>query len=92
MTDAVQLESFDQDSYYQDPLAFCPRLRESRPVAPVRMPGYGRAWIVTRYADVRTVLTDPRLAKDVHRSAGRRPVPAERGDGCLRAHAPRRPA
>ena len=70
MTDAVQLESFDEDAYYQDPLAFCLRLRESRPVAPVRMPGYGRAWIVTRYADVRTVLTDPRLAKDVHRWPG----------------------
>ena len=67
MTDAVQLAPFDEDSYYQDPLGFFARLRESRPVAPVRMPGYGRAWIVTRYADVRTVLTDPRLAKDVHR-------------------------
>src|ERR1700729_506518 len=40
------------------------------PAAPVRMPGYGRAWIVTRYADVRTVLTDPRLAKDVHQWPG----------------------
>ena len=70
MTDAVQLAPFDEDSYYQDPLGFFARLRESRPVAPVRMPGYGRAWIVTRYADVRTVLTDPRLAKDVHRWPG----------------------
>ncbi len=70
MTDAIQLESFDEDSYYQDPLGFFARLRESRPVAPVRMSGYGRAWIVTRYADVRTVLTDPRLAKDVHRWPG----------------------
>ncbi len=70
MTDAIQLVPFDEDSYYQDPLGFFARLRESRPVAPVRMPGYGRAWIVTRYADVRTVLTDPRLAKDVHRWPG----------------------
>jgi cytochrome P450 len=70
VTDAIQLESFDEDSYYQDPLGFFAWLRESRPVAPVRMPGYGRAWIVTRYADVRTVLTDPRLAKDVHRWPG----------------------
>jgi hypothetical protein len=70
VTDAVQLAPFDEDSYYQDPLGFFARLRESRPVAPVRMPGYGRAWIVTRYADVRTVLTDPRLAKDVHRWPG----------------------
>ena len=70
MTDAVQLAPFDEDSYYQDPLGFFARLRESRPVAPVRMPGYGRAWIITRYADVRTVLTDPRLAKDVRRWPG----------------------
>ena len=70
MTDPIQLESFDEDSYYQDPLGLFARLRESRPVAPVRMPGYGRAWIVTRYADVRTVLTDPRLAKDVRRRPG----------------------
>jgi cytochrome P450 len=46
------------------------RLGGSRPVATVRMPGYGRAWIVTRYADVRTALADPRLAKDVHRWPG----------------------
>jgi cytochrome P450 len=70
VTDAVQLAPFDEDSYYQDPLGFLARLRESRPVVPVPMPGYGRAWIVTRYADVRTVLTDPRLAKDVRRWPG----------------------
>ena len=70
VTDAVELVPLDEDSYYQDPVGFFARLRESRPVAPVRMPGYGRAWIVTRYADVRTVLTDPRLAKDVHRCPG----------------------
>ena len=64
MTDSIPLVPLDEDSYYQDPLGFFARLRESRPVAPVRMPAYGRAWIVTRYADVRTVLTDPRLAKD----------------------------
>jgi cytochrome P450 len=70
VADPIQLESLDEDSYYRDPLGFFASLRESRPVAPVRMPGYGRAWIVTRYADVRTVLTDPRLAKDVHRWPG----------------------
>jgi cytochrome P450 len=67
VTDAIQLAPFDEDSSYQDRLGFFAGLRESRPVAPVQMPGYGRAWIVTRYADVRTVLTDPRLAKDVRR-------------------------
>jgi cytochrome P450 len=70
VADAIQLEPLDEDSYYQDPLGFFARLRESRPVAPVRMPAYGPAWIVTRYADVRAVLADPRLAKDVHRWPG----------------------
>jgi cytochrome P450 len=70
VTDAIDLAPFDEDSYYQDPLGFFAWLRQSRPVAPVRMPGYGRAWIVTRYTDVRTVLTDPRMAKDVHRWPG----------------------
>ena len=78
-----RLAPLDEDSYYQDPLGFFARLRESRPVAPVRMPGYGRAWIVTRYADVRTVLTDPRLAKDVHRwPGGGRSRPSEATGVC----------
>jgi cytochrome P450 len=70
VTDEIQLTAFGGDSYYQDPLAFFARLRESRPVAPVRMPDYGRVWMVTRYADVRAALTDPRLAKDTHRWPG----------------------
>jgi cytochrome P450 len=70
VTDATQPEPLDEDSYYQDPLGFLARMRESRPVSRVHMPGYGPAWIVTRYADVRTVLTDPRMAKDVHRWPG----------------------
>ena len=70
MADAIQPEPIDEDSYYQDPQGFFARLRETRPVAPVVMPGYGRAWMVTRYADVRTVLADPRLARDVHRWPG----------------------
>jgi cytochrome P450 len=70
VTDPIQLAPFDEDCYYRDPLEFFARLRESRPVAPVPMPGYGRVWMVTRYADVRTVLTDPRLARDVRRWPG----------------------
>ena len=70
VTDAIELVPLDEDSYGQDRLGFFARLRESRPVAPVRMPGYGRAWIVTRYDDVRAVLSDPRMAKDVHRWPG----------------------
>ena len=70
MTDAVELVPLDEDSYYQDPMGFFARLRESRPVAPVRMPDCGRAWIITRYADARAALTDPRLANKVHHWPG----------------------
>jgi len=78
VTDAIELAPFDEGSYYQDPLGFFARLRESRPVAPVLMPNYGRAWVVTRYEDVRAVLTDPRMSKDVHRwPGGARSRPSE---------------
>jgi cytochrome P450 len=70
VTDAMRLGFFDEDSYYQDRVGSFARMGDSRPVATARMPGYGRAWIVNRYADVRTALADPRLAKDVHRWPG----------------------
>jgi cytochrome P450 len=78
VTDAVELVPLDEDSYYQDPAGFFAWLRESRPVAPVWMPGYGRVWIITRYADVRVALTDPRLANKVcHWPGGGRSFPDE---------------
>jgi cytochrome P450 len=70
VTDSAEPVSLDEDSYYQDPQGFFARLRESRPVAPVRIPAYGRAWVVTSYEDARAVLTDPRMAKDVRRWPG----------------------
>src|SRR4029077_20255289 len=39
-------------------------MREKAPVTPVTMPEGNRAWMITRYAEVRAALTDPRLAKD----------------------------
>ncbi len=66
VTDAAELIPLDEDSYYQDPMGLFARLRESRPVAPGRMPDFGRVWIITRYADVRAALTDPRLANKPH--------------------------
>lgn len=68
---------FDEDSYYQDPAGFFAGLRESRPVAPVRMPDYERIWTITRYADVRAALADPRLANKVDFRRGGRPVASE---------------
>jgi len=76
MTDAADLVLLDQDSYYQDPMGLFARLRESRPVAPARLPDLGRVWIITRYTDVRAALTDPRLANKPHpQPAGRQSIP-----------------
>src|SRR6202035_3433731 len=62
--DAVQLGA----GYFQDPLAYFRRMREEGPVTPVVLPHGDRAWMVTRYAEVRAALADPRLHKD---SAGK---------------------
>jgi cytochrome P450 len=64
--DEAQPIPIDQDAYFQSPSAFFEQLRETRPVAAVQMPDLGRTWVVTRYADVRAGLADPRLAKDLH--------------------------
>src|SRR3984957_362818 len=39
-------------------------MRDEGPVTPAVMPHGGRVWLVTRYADVRAALADPRLHKD----------------------------
>ncbi|WP_199180241.1 cytochrome P450 [Verrucosispora sp. ts21] len=38
--------------------------REQRPVTPLRLPGGGTGWLLTRHDDVRKALADPRLVKD----------------------------
>jgi cytochrome P450 len=86
VADKAHLVPFDEDSYYQDPAGFFAWLRESRPVAPVLLPGRGRAWFITRDADVRAALADPRLANDVHRwPGGARQRPSEAAGG-VHAH------
>jgi cytochrome P450 len=50
--------------YFQDPLAYFARMRAEAPVTPVTTPGGGRTWLVTRYAEVRAALADPRLHKE----------------------------
>jgi cytochrome P450 len=66
VTDAAGPVPFDENSYYQDPMGFFARLRESRPVAQVRIPDYGRVWVITRYPDVQAALTDSRLVNKLH--------------------------
>jgi cytochrome P450 len=50
--------------YYQNPYGYFDRMRDEGPVTPVIMPHGERVWLVTRYADVRAALADPRLHKD----------------------------
>jgi cytochrome P450 len=64
--DETQPISIDEDAYFESPSAFFEHLRETQPITAVRMPDFGRMWVVTRYADVRAGLADPRLAKDLH--------------------------
>ena len=59
-TDTVQ---FGAD-YFQDPLAYFSRMRAEGPVRPAVLPHGDRVWLVTRYAEVRAALADPRLHKD----------------------------
>ncbi|MFE6286284.1 cytochrome P450 [Streptomyces sp. NPDC057877] len=59
-------------------------LRDREPVSRVRLPHGGEAWLVTRYADIRTVLGDPRFSRAAtqHPDAPRiQPDPA--GEGLL---------
>ena len=52
------------DDYYQNPHAYFTRMRDEGPATRVMMPYGGPAWLITRYADVRAALADPRLHKD----------------------------
>jgi len=53
-------------TFKADPFPFYARLRADAPVFPVTLPTKQRAWLVTRYDDALTVLTDERFAKDRH--------------------------
>jgi cytochrome P450 len=52
------------DEFVQDPHTLNRRLRAEGPVQPVVLPRGVKVWLVTRYADVRAALADPRLHKD----------------------------
>ncbi|MEJ8279375.1 cytochrome P450 family protein [Pseudonocardia spirodelae] len=56
----------DQD-FFDDPDALYRELRDSRPVTRATGPNGLTFWMVTRYADARAALNDPRLQKDSRR-------------------------
>ena len=65
-TAVVRADSpFELDqSFIADPYAVYELLRGDRPVTRAAGPSAPPFWLVTRHADVRVALTDPRLAKD----------------------------
>src|SRR5689334_10956999 len=56
-------------SFINDPHAMYSALRAQAPAHPVQMWGGLRVWLVTRYAEARALLADPRLSKDGNRMA-----------------------
>ena len=66
MTDDVMPASeLYTDSFAADPYPALARLRAERPVCPVGSPRFD-SWLITRFDDARTALTDPRLSKDLY--------------------------
>lgn len=55
-----------------DPFPLYARLRAEQPVCCIALPGFGQAWLVTRYDDVVEVLKDSRFAKNP-RNASKQP-------------------
>jgi len=72
--------------YFQDPLAYFARMRAEAPVTPVTMPEGGRAWLVTRYAEARAALADPRLHKEWATKLQPSDTPADQVFGYLSVH------
>ncbi len=63
ISESVQTCPFRHDDALE-PDPFMTRMRTEAPIARVRMPyGEGDCWLVTRYADVRTVTTDRRFSR-----------------------------
>lgn len=52
------------EAFFTDPHELYAQLREQRPVTRAVSPLGLRMWLVTRYADARAALNDPRLLKD----------------------------
>ncbi len=80
------------EKYLTEPYSTWLRLRQEAPVAEVVMPRGLKVWLVTRYADVRTALADPRLGKDSRRldelfmRHHTKDATAAEGGGALDAH------
>ena len=64
------------------------QLQRDEPVAPVRLPTGDPAFLVTRYDDTLTVLSDPRFSNNRNRPGAPRPVAMARDDSMISMDAP----
>ena len=53
------------NDYTQNPYPFLEHLRREQPVCKVQTPDGLRAWVVTRWSDVRAALSDDRMSRDI---------------------------
>lgn len=81
MTDTLRYP-FDRTVATEPPPEF-DRLRELSPVTVVTMPTGDQAYLVTRFADVEQVLSDPRFSVDRNRPGAARPVAMSRDDSMM---------
>jgi cytochrome P450 PksS len=65
--DSIRGSRLADPSFKADPYPFYARMRQEAPVFRIALPLGIRAWLVTRYDDVVTVLKDERFAKDITR-------------------------
>ncbi|MFF4324011.1 cytochrome P450 [Streptomyces sp. NPDC001568] len=72
----------------RDPYPYFAWLRHNAPAHVERRPGRPAVWQVSRYEDVRALLTDPRLSKDPDRVPGYVPGPAGLNRHLVHADAP----
>lgn len=69
MTGNQSLPDFFSYEFVTSPYPGYARLRAERPVCRIQQPDGLEVWLLTRYADVRAALVDPRLSKDPRRAA-----------------------
>jgi cytochrome P450 len=67
MTRTLSKYWFFTDEYTQDPYPFLEQVRKEQPVCRIETPNGLRAWVVTKYADVRAALADDRMSRDINR-------------------------
>lgn len=63
--DAVPASELYTDEFAADPYPAFARLRADKPVCPVSSPRFD-SYLITRFDDAKTALTDPRLSKDLY--------------------------